>query len=160
MRIRGKFEFKRIRANSNLHPYFTLVEGNSSRLLTPVGCFPESMDSMRTGVGVGEREETAERGGGDLKPNSSPWVSKPGGVGNGHIPKSPSLISTGMACACLGGGGWFSEVLQSFGSEYPFSFGLCMRIREPLDASRQLGSRKKKGKTEVKDLIKRACFSG
>ena len=132
--------------------------GNSSLVLTPVGCFPESMDSMRTGVGLGEREEIAERGEGDRKPNSSSLVSKPSGVGDGYTPKSPSL-STGMARACSGRV-WFSEVLESFGSEYPFSFGLCIKIREPSEASRRLGSRKKKGKTEVKNLMKRARFSG
>ena len=51
---------------------------------------------------MGEREEIAERGGGDLKPNSSSWVSKPSRVGDGFIPKFP-FLSTGMACACSGG---------------------------------------------------------
>ena len=36
---------------------------------------------------MGEREEIAARRGGDLKPNSSSWVSKASGVGDGFIPR-------------------------------------------------------------------------
>ena len=108
---------------------------------------------------MAEREEIAERGGGDLKPNSSSWVSEPSGVGDVFTPKFPLLISVGIACAFSGGLG-FSEVLESVGSEYPFSIGFWMKIREPSEASRQLGSPKKTGKTDVKDLMRRVCFSG
>ena len=75
-------------------------------------------------------------------------------------PQDPLPLSPLEWRASVRGGVGFSEVLESFGSEYPFSFVLCMKIREPSEASRQLGSRKKKGKIEVKDLMKRACFSG
>ena len=54
---------------------------------------------------MGEREEIAPRQGGDLKPNSSSWVSKASGVGDGFTPRSSSLISVGMACECSGGSG-------------------------------------------------------
>ena len=59
---------------------------------------------------MGVREEIAERGAGNLKPNSFSCVSKPSGVSDRFTPKSLSLISLGMACACSERSGILSGV--------------------------------------------------